>query len=69
MREGGSSWDECVMQWIVHEVIKGRHVQVGECGQSPTEIGRTLLCAEDTPKTTVMSLLQIQSWVRNKGGE
>ena len=54
------------MQWIVQKVINRGHVQVGECGQPPTEIGRTLLCAEDTPKTTVVSLLQIRSWERKE---
>ena len=61
MRQGLSSGDECIVEGVVHEIVKGGGVQVGKGGQSTAEVGGALLCTKYTTESKIMCFLEVFS--------
>ena len=61
MGQGLSSGNECIVEGVVHEIVEGGGVEVGERGQPTTEVGGALLCTKHATKSKIVRLLQIFS--------
>ena len=59
MGQGLSSWNECILEGVVHEIVQGGGVEVRERGQPTTKVGRALLRAKYATKSKIVRLLQI----------
>lgn len=51
--QGRASGVEGVLEVIVQQTAEGRHVDVGEAGETAREVGRVVVCAEKTTKLDV----------------
>ena len=61
MWQGLSSGNECIVEGVVHEVVKGGGVQVGKGGQSTAEVGGALLCTKYATESKIMCFLEVFS--------
>lgn len=54
MGQGLSSGNECIVEGVVHEIVEGGGVEVGERGQPTTEVGGALLRAKHATKSKIV---------------
>ena len=58
MRKSSSPGIEGVVERVVVEIRDGRHVDICEAVETATEVGRVVVCTEDTTESLVTHHLQ-----------
>lgn len=54
MRQGLSSGNECIVERVVHEIVQGGGVEVGEGGQPTAKVGGALLRTKHTTEPQIV---------------